>query len=68
MLRSLVCKITGHKISRNRVWHDGLNFRTDCTRCDKNMLREQSGWREFKPENDTDMRRGGHPNGEQAMS
>lgn len=53
--------MTDHRIDRRRVWHDGLNFRCSCARCSKAMLRKQDGWQEFKLDQDTDLRREGHP-------
>lgn len=61
MFQSLICKMTKHSVVRKRVWHDQLDFRTNCTRCGAGLIREQSGWREFEPEFDTDLRREGHP-------
>lgn len=49
MLRKLVCSILGHSINRNRVWHDGVDFRTACRRCQAPMVRENDGWQRFNP-------------------
>lgn len=47
MLESALCSLSGHRINRRRVWHDGINFRTDCDRCGKGLIRGISGWTEF---------------------
>ncbi len=47
MLQSALCGLSGHRINRRRVWYDGINFRTDCDRCGKGLLRAISGWTEF---------------------
>gem|GEM_PF-2534543 len=47
MLSELVCSISGHKISRRRVWQDELAFRTQCQRCGAQMIRDAAGWRKF---------------------
>jgi hypothetical protein len=49
MFRQLLCLFIGHRINRNRVWHDGLDFRTRCQRCKVPMLREDKGWVKFNP-------------------
>ena len=61
VLRSLACKLFGHKIDRHRVWNDGIDFRTRCARCIRPMLRGQSGWREYDDERDGDPDRTPHP-------
>lgn len=47
MLESALCGLSGHRINRRRVWHDSINFRTDCDRCGKGLIRGISGWIEF---------------------
>ena len=48
MLNSLFCKLRGHRANRRRVWHDKVDFRTSCQRCNAPLLRdEHRGWREF---------------------
>ena len=62
-----MCKLSSHRINRQRVWDDGLNFRTNCARCDAVLIRdddisrEDRRWREFDPERDSDPRRKPHP-------
>nr|WP_137678001.1 hypothetical protein [Parerythrobacter lutipelagi] len=61
MFRKLVCSVSGHSINRNRVWHDGLNFRCKCQSCGTPMLRDRNGWREFDFEQDAAEHRASHP-------
>ena len=67
MAVNLVCKLSGHQVNRQRVWEDGLNFRTSCARCgaalmrDDDISREDRRWREFDPDKDHDPRRKPHP-------
>lgn len=55
---NLICRIVGHRRSRNRVWNDGLSFRATCTRCSRPLIRDELGneWRTFG-EQDHDARR-----------
>jgi hypothetical protein len=48
----LVCSVSGHKVSRSRVWHDQLNFRSKCKRCGSEMIRTVDGWRVYDPLSD----------------
>ncbi|MXO90666.1 hypothetical protein [Pontixanthobacter aquaemixtae] len=61
MIKSLFCMVTGHRVNRNRVWHDGRNFRTKCTQCREPMIRELGEWRRFDLESDADETRQPHP-------
>lgn len=61
MLKAFACRIAGHQVDRHRVWHDGINYRTNCTRCATALLRAQEGWREFDPELDSSAIRLPHP-------
>lgn len=47
MIANLVCGLSGHKINRRKVWHDTVNFRTDCDRCGIPMIRTFAGWEPF---------------------
>jgi hypothetical protein len=38
-----------------------VNFRTNCERCGKPLLRDAKGWREFDTALDADISRSGHP-------
>ena len=53
---SLACRLFGHKVDRHRVWNDGIDFRTSCTRCGTALVRDQIRWRAFDPERDTGER------------
>jgi hypothetical protein len=57
----LICSIASHRVNRHRVWHDNLNFRTNCERCGTPLLRDQSGWREFDMAIDANASRMPHP-------
>jgi len=49
-LSELLCRVFGHKRDAQRVWHDELDFRSHCIRCDAPMVRERAGkWRPFDP-------------------
>ena len=61
MLSGLVCGIRGHKVDRNRVWHDNLNYRTTCRSCGASLLRDGEGWRVFNNAKDFDSDRRPHP-------
>ena len=43
MLGSMVCKMGGHRVNRRHVWDDGMNFRTNCARCDAALIRDREG-------------------------
>ena len=60
MLNALICSLKGHDINRRKVWNDGLDFRTRCTRCDARLIRLDEGWVAYVPERDDDPRRN-HP-------
>jgi len=52
-LSELLCRVFGHKRDAQRVWHDELDFRSHCIRCDAPMMREPAGkWRPFDPATD----------------
>ncbi len=34
-----ICTLTGHRRVKKRVWNDGHDWRTNCTRCGKPMVR-----------------------------
>ena len=61
MLSAVWCRLGGHRVNRRRVWHDKVDFRTSCDRCDAPLIRdEQAGWREFN-EQDLLEEREAHP-------
>lgn len=45
MISRLLCRVLGHRINRRRVRHDGVFFRTTCTRCEEKLVRDTGGWR-----------------------
>ena len=62
MLGSVICKVSGHRVNRRRVWHDGLDFRTNCERFDLPLIRDMAkGWRPFDSARDHQAHRKGHP-------
>ena len=61
MFDSLICKVSGHRVNRRRVWDDGVNFRTNCERCDKPLIRDKQGWRVFDSSRDLNPARRTHP-------
>lgn len=61
MIKSLLCLAKGHTVNRNRVWHDGQNFRTRCASCNTQMLRDRNGWRKFDESTDSGKGRLPHP-------
>lgn len=61
MIKSMICMASGHNVNRGRVWHDGRNFRTKCTRCGTAMLRDRDGWRKFDADADQAEDRMPHP-------
>ena len=60
MLKNFICRIRGHLVARNRVWNDGIDFRTSCARCGMPLVRD-GGWREFDIARDASERRAAHP-------
>ena len=53
MFKSLICLIFGHKINRRRVHFDGLDFHTNCNRCNTPMVRMPAGWKVAHDVHDT---------------
>lgn len=42
------CFFGSHEPDRNRVWHDGLDFRAPCRGCGEPMVKTiETGWRRF---------------------
>ena len=60
-MRNILCSAFGHKVNRRRVWHDKLEFRTACDRCDAALIRGRHGWREYDVARDDDPMRQDHP-------
>jgi len=61
VLKKLLCSAASHTINRHRVWHDGVDYRTRCSRCGTEMLRAESGWRAFDHQQDDHPERLPHP-------
>jgi hypothetical protein len=62
MRGTIACLVSGHKVNRNKVWHDGSDFRTNCVRCDRDLLRDSAhGWRVFEQDRDGAIPRNPHP-------
>ena len=61
MLGGVYCNLRGHLIDRDRVWNDGLDFRTKCQRCGTPMIKIRRQWQEFDCEKHADLRRKPHP-------
>ena len=52
-LSELLCRVFGHKRDAHRVWHDEVDFGSNCIRYDAPMVRERAGkWRPFDPATD----------------
>lgn len=47
-----ICKIAGHRIDGQGVWHDRLDHRTVCRRCHSELISKEAGWRPFDPGSD----------------
>ena len=60
-MRDLVCHWFKHRIDRERVWHDTVDYRTTCQLCRRPLLREVSGWRLFDSAIDGNIARKPHP-------
>jgi hypothetical protein len=60
---SIICKLRGHIRDAHRAWHDGIDWRSSCVRCDAPLIKDESinGWRAFDRENDFRTSRRGKP-------
>jgi hypothetical protein len=56
----LSCMISGHKRDRDRVWWDGVDWRSNCITCDKPMIRYRHNWRLFEPSDESADRKTKH--------
>ncbi len=61
MIKPLMCLAKGHSVNRNRVWHDGRNYRSRCTVCSRPLLRDHGNWRKFDLQEDASEARELHP-------
>jgi hypothetical protein len=50
LVEKALCALTGHSPNRHRAWHDGLDWRAPCNRCDVALIRDNAGWRLFTPD------------------
>jgi hypothetical protein len=59
----IVCKLLDHSRDRNRAWHDGIDWRSSCVRCNALLIKDEgiSRWRAFDRENDFSTERKGKP-------
>ena len=55
-MTKLLCTLVGHRRSRN-VWHDNVDFRSRCVRCEEPLIRGDNGWRRFEADRDHDALR-----------
>jgi hypothetical protein len=45
---ALLCRLWNHRRQRNKVWHDGVDYRAPCARCGLPLVRDIGGeWRPF---------------------
>jgi hypothetical protein len=61
MFRTLLCAFGKHSIARNRVWHDGFDYRTSCLTCKRALIRDIRHWRVFDAVRDANVTRDLHP-------
>ena len=62
MFGALTCLFGKHTRDPDRVWNDGLDFRSSCMSCSKPMIKDvDRGWRLFDGEQDFDLQRRGKP-------
>lgn len=66
-MRNLKCRLLGHRVNRDRVWHDGISFRTKCSNCNLAMIRGRNAWRPFDPEKDRSQYRSAQPRSDEAV-
>jgi len=63
---NILCRVVGHYRKPERAWHDGLDWRANCTRCATPLIKDPMtrAWREFDRERDFDCARRGKPSHE----
>ncbi|TIX50332.1 hypothetical protein [Alteraurantiacibacter aquimixticola] len=61
MLQYLFCTFGKHAIARDRVWFDGVDYRTKCRCCARALHRGDKGWTKARPEVLGDSHRLPHP-------
>jgi hypothetical protein len=59
----IICKLRGHSRDSHRAWHDGIDWRSSCVRCDTPLIKDEAinRWRAFDPEKDFSSQRRGKP-------
>lgn len=59
----IICKIRGHTRDARRAWHDRLDWRSSCIRCDAPRIKDEAAnsWRTFNLQKDFSTRRTGKP-------
>lgn len=45
MIMKAICGLAGHRVSRRQAWNDGQNQRSNCKRCQRPLIRRESGWK-----------------------
>ena len=60
---NFICKVVGHSRDAWRAWHDGIDWRSSCTRCKAPLIKDEaiSAWRGFDFEKDHSIQRRGKP-------
>ena len=55
----LLCILFGHRRRGNKVWHDMVDWRSVCARCDQCLIRDndQNKWREFTMADESEDRK-----------
>lgn len=62
-IMSIICRLRGHLRDNHRAWHDGIEWRSSCTRCGAAMIRDEAinRWRLFDRERDFSTQRKAKP-------
>ena len=55
----LLCLLIGHRRRGNKVWHDTVEWRSTCNRCDQSLIRDHmtEQWRPFTTFDHSDHRK-----------
>ena len=59
--QDLLCRWFKHRVVRERVWHDSVDYRATCRTCKRPLLRDVYGWRLFDTDKDGAIERNPHP-------
>jgi len=58
MLKRISCLLGHHSVNRRRVWHNGIDFRTQCEECGDSLVRtDERGCHVLYSEEASDDRR-----------